>query len=98
MRSYLEIYESLKETTNGRFTTLEVIKIFKSEDGNWVGSPDQLRQIASVSHELTGIRVGACSGCQISAVNNLCRWLDNHEQNILNQITLQKAVKPKVKA
>lgn len=97
MRSYAEIYQSLKDTTNGRFTTLEVLKIFKEEKGNWVGSPQQLMQITSISHELTGIRVGSCSGCQITAVNNLIKWLDNHEQTILNQLTLEKAGKQKQK-
>jgi hypothetical protein len=85
MKTYEEIYESLKSKTNAPFTTLEVIRIFKNEGGNWVGTPEQLMQIASISHEITGVRVGECSGCKISAINNLNRWLDNHEANIVKQ-------------
>ncbi len=90
MMTYEEIYESLKSKTNAPFTTLEVIRIFKNEGGNWVGTPEQLMQIASLSHEITGVRVGECSGCKISAINNLNRWLDNHEENIVNWLKYQK--------
>ena len=90
MMTYQQIYDSLKSKTNAPFTTLEVIKIFQNEGGNWVGTPEQLMQISNFSHEITGVRVGECSGCKIQAINNLNRWLKNHEENILNQAFAQE--------
>jgi hypothetical protein len=90
MMTYEEIYNSLLDKHNTLYSTLEVIRIFKNEGGNWIGTPSQLMQITNLSHEITGVRVGECSGCKISAINNLNRWLDNHEANILKQKTQPK--------
>jgi hypothetical protein len=95
MKTYQQIYEELQTETNGTYTTLEVLRIFRDEGGNWVGSANQLMQLSALSLELTGIRVGECSGCKITAIRNMLRWLENHEQTILNQLTLEKYGKPR---
>ena len=80
MRNYQDIYSELKEKTDQRFTTYEVLDIFRKEDNNWVGSSWQMMKLQELSHEITGIRPGNCSGCKIDVIHNMVRWLNNYEK------------------
>lgn len=85
MKTFKEIYDIIISDTGEKYTIREVLRIFDSEGGNWVGSSNQLMTIGMLSYEITGIRIGECSGCKITAVRNLIRWLNTHEQTFIEQ-------------
>lgn len=96
MRTYIEIYQELTTKSTESYSLRELIDIFVKES-SWIGKPHQLLRLKSISHEITGIRPGECSACNIEVVTNLNRWLHHHEANILESLSPQsKAKKAKV--
>tara|TARA_R110000868_G_scaffold106830_1_gene292664 strand:- start:272 stop:529 length:258 start_codon:yes stop_codon:yes gene_type:complete len=81
MRNFDEIYFAMKRKGENRFSLLELIKIFDNEV-SWVGTTQQLLEIKSLSHEVTGIRAGDCSACNLDAVKNMVKWVKQNEPNI----------------
>lgn len=82
MRTFEEIYYSMKRKGENRYSLLELIKIFDNEV-SWIGTAQQLLEIKSLSHEITGIRAGDCSACNLEAVKNISKWLAQNESLIL---------------
>ena len=82
MRTFEEIYYSMKRKGENRYSLLELIKIFDTEI-SWIGTAQQLLEIKSLSHEITGIRAGDCSACNLEAVKNMSKWLGQNESLIL---------------
>lgn len=78
MRNFDEIYFAIKRKGENRFSLLELIKIFDNEV-SWVGTNQQLLEIKSLSHEVTGIRAGDCSACNLDAVKNMVKWVEKYE-------------------
>lgn len=89
MRTYDQIYESLKESTGERFTLLELINIFKNES-SWVGSPIQLVKLKELITEITGARPGNCNGCNIESMKNMVRFVTNYENDLSKRPSLPK--------
>jgi len=82
MRTFEEIYFAMKKKGENRYSLLELIKIFDNEV-SWIGTAQQLLEIKSLSHEITGIRAGDCSACNLEAVKNISKWLAQNESLIL---------------
>ncbi len=78
--SWEEIYELLKKDEGERFTLYQLLQIFINES-DWVGQPQQLLKLKEIQTNLTGIRPGNCSGCNIEVLRNLARWLNNYEKD-----------------
>jgi hypothetical protein len=81
MMTYQQIYESLFEDTGDRFTLYKVMDVFKKES-DWVGSPFQLMKIKELVADITGIRPGNCSGCNIDALKNFMYWIERYELQV----------------
>ena len=78
MRNFDEIYFAMKKKGENRFSLLELVKIFDNET-SWVGTSQQLLEIKSLIHEITGIRSGDCSACNLDAVKNMATWVKKYE-------------------
>jgi hypothetical protein len=70
-----------------------LIKIFQNES-DWVGQPQQLLEIKSLIHNITGIRPGGCSGCNINAISDMGRWLTNYEKQLIENPKKPKVGRP----
>lgn len=81
MRTSAEIYAELKESTGKRFTLYELLLIFYNES-DWVGETAQLIRLKEIVTEITGIRPGNCSGCNINVIRDMNRWVINYERQI----------------
>lgn len=87
--TYQQIYEKLQEKTDARFTLLELLNIFKNEH-DWVGVPEQLIKLKELIHNITGVRPGNCSGCNINVLTDMCRWLTRYEQEQVAEVEKPK--------
>ena len=87
--TFEEIYNQLKENTGDRFTMYELLQIFTNES-DWVGTPYQMMKLGELQYNITGIRVGNCSGCKIDMLRNMSKWLKQYEA------TRVEEVKPKM--
>lgn len=82
MRTFEEIYFGMKRKGENRYSLLELVRIFENEV-SWIGTPQQLLEIKSLSHEITGIRAGDCSACNLDALKNMAKWISQNEILIL---------------
>jgi hypothetical protein len=82
MRTYDEIYSDIIADTGDRFTIRKLIDVFVTES-DWIGTHQQTLKCASLSLEITGIRIGSCSSCMLDGIKNLVRWINKHEETIL---------------
>jgi hypothetical protein len=94
--SWEEIYELLKKDEGERFTLYQLLQIFINES-DWVGQPQQLLKLKEIQTNLTGIRPGNCSGCNIEVLRNLARWLNNYEKDHPQVEEVKKIGRPKSK-
>ena len=78
MRTFEQIYTDLNTKTGEQYTIRELIGIFEHER-SWIGSGLQLMRLREISHEITGIRVGNCSGCLVDMMTNMARWVNRYE-------------------
>jgi hypothetical protein len=79
MRTWQAIYEDLIKDTGQRFTLRQLIDIFKRES-DWIGTSEQLVQLKALQWEITGIRPGNCTGCNLDVLINMARWVEKYEQ------------------
>jgi len=79
MRTWQAIYEDLTKNTGQRFTLRQLIDIFKRES-DWIGTSEQLVQLKALQWEITGIRPGNCTGCNLDVLINMARWVEKYEQ------------------
>jgi hypothetical protein len=93
LMTYEEIYNKIRTDEGHRFTIYELIKIFQKES-DWVGQPQQLLEIKSLIHNITGIRPGGCSGCNINAISDMGRWLTNYEKQLIENPKKPKVGRP----
>lgn len=63
-----------------RYSIRELIHIFNHEQGNFPGEGQQVLMIKSYYHEITGIRPGECSNCNIATLMDVTRWVDRYEK------------------
>jgi hypothetical protein len=84
MRTFEEIYFGMKRKGENRYSLLELVRIFENEV-SWIGTPQQLLEIKSLSHEITGIRAGDCSACNLDALKNMAKWISQNEISILKE-------------
>lgn len=77
MRTYEQIYNDLTTKTE-QYTLRELIRIFENEN-SWIGSTWQLMKLKEIHTEITGIRAGNCSGCNIDVMINMIRWVNKYE-------------------
>lgn len=90
MRNFDEIYLSMKSKGENRFSLLELVKIFENEV-SWIGTNQQLLEIKSLNLEVTGIRSGDCSACNLDAIKNILRWVIKYEfENPIKEIITLK--------
>ncbi len=78
MRTFEQIYSDIIADRGLRFTLRQLLSIFENES-DWVGAPEQLLQLREMSTEITGIRPGTCSGCNIEVLHNMNNWVKNYE-------------------
>lgn len=96
MRTYEEVYNDMINLKDeNRFSIKECINIFQNEK-SWVGTNQQLLELRSLQHELTGIRPGNCSNCNIDVMRNMIRWLTKYESEHPKEIEVVK-IKTKTK-
>jgi hypothetical protein len=96
MRTFEEIYLGMQNKGENRFSLLELVKIFDNEV-SWVGTGQQLLEIKSLNLEVTGIRSGECSACNLDALKNIARWVNQNEPNILKELENKKQVQQNFK-
>ena len=97
MRTFEEIYILLTATNEGdKFSLRELLTIFENEN-SWIGSAYQMMKLKEYQQEITGIRPGNCSGCNIEVMVNMIRWVNRYEQeNVNTQVeTKQRAGRPR---
>lgn len=94
--TYADIYAQMQEDTGDRFTLLQLIEIFRNES-DWVGTPFQLMKLKELITNITGIRPGNCSGCNINVLVDLNRWVMNYEKELALTETKPKLGRPKAK-
>ncbi len=78
MRTFQEIYADLEAVTE-QHSLVQLIKIFENEN-SWIGSAFQLMKLKEIYTEITGIRPGSCSGCNIDMLINMIRWVNRYEK------------------
>jgi hypothetical protein len=93
MRTYAEIYADLMAKSETH-SLRDLVKIFETEN-SWIGSPFQMMKLKEYYTEITGIRVGTCSGCAIDMMRNMIRWVNRYESE--NPIVETKPTKKKSK-
>jgi hypothetical protein len=80
MRTWQAIYEDLtRQRIVDRFTLRQLIKIF-IEESDWIGTSEQLVQLKALQWEITGIRPGNCTGCNLDVLKNMTKWALKYEQ------------------
>lgn len=90
MRNFDDIYIGMKNKGENRFSLLELVKIFDKEL-SWVGTTQQLLEIKSLSHEVTGIKAGDCSACNLDSVKNMVKFAEKYElENPKQEIVITK--------
>ena len=73
-----EIYKQLNDKPQVyAYSLFQLLEIFENEN-SWIGHPLQMENLRQLSHEITGIRPGNCSGCNIEVLGNLIRWKNNY--------------------
>jgi hypothetical protein len=94
MKTFDEIYSEIifKDDTI-RYSLRELLHVFQTEN-SWIGQTSQLLQLKEFQHELTGIRPGGCSGCNIEVLMNMIRWVNKYESDKAAQET-KKIGRPK---
>ena len=95
MKLFDEIYAELtfKDGTT-RYSMRELLHVFKTEN-SWIGQPHQLMRLKDIQHELTGIRPGGCSGCNIEVMMNMIRWVNKYETDKAAEEVIKKVKKAK---
>ena len=102
MRTYEEVYNDMNTLKNdNRFTIKQCINAYMGETnpldkGSWNGTTQQLLELRSLQEELTGIRPGSCSNCNIEVMRNMIRWLTKYESEHPKEIEVVK-IKTKTK-
>lgn len=95
MKTFDEIYQEIifKDDTI-RYSMRELLHVFQTEN-SWIGQTHQLLSLKEFQHELTGIRPGGCSGCNIEVLQNMIRWVNKYESDKAAQETIKKVGRPK---
>jgi len=94
--TYEDIYKQMNEDTGDRFTLLQLIEIFRNES-DWVGTSFQLMKMKELLTNITGIRPGNCSGCNINVLVDMNRWVMNYEKEHPTEEVKPKLGRPKAK-
>jgi len=81
MRTFDDIYNDfvIKNNPEFKYTFKELLQIFEREQ-SWLGHPLQLIRLREIQTEITGIRPGNCSGCNIEVLVNMVRWINRYEK------------------
>lgn len=91
MRTFEEIYKDAE--TNGIVEVYEKVNTLKAQylimgwDTNSINyefSQQQLLKLASLQHEITGIRPGSCNGCIQDVIRRMNMWLQKNKPQLKN--------------
>lgn len=78
MKIFEQIYSEMCDKKGRAFSHKELIQIFEKES-SWIGDSQQLLELRSLQFEITGIRPGNCSSCNLDVLKNMARWLNQYE-------------------
>jgi len=94
LKTFEQIYqEIIFKDEHTRYSLRELLNVFKNEN-SWIGQPNQLIKLKEIQHELTGIRPGGCSGCNIEVLMNMIRWVERYESE-QTQTPIKKLGRPR---